>query len=602
MPTTADPALRAHLRRISTGVVAEIAPSGPVFAQTPERRVPDGNLLVPALGPRSRWAVAVGTACWAVAAAAFLAWWWQPRHRLGLPGFALTTALVTYVTLLPVYFVITANRVRRVSPHVEVPPLRVAMVVTKAPSEPWPVVRKTLRAMLAQRYPHPFDVWLADEDPQPDTVAWARRHGVRISTRRGIAAYQRAEWPRRRRCKEGNLARFYDDPGYRDYDVVSQLDADHVPAPDYLREMVRPFADPAIGYVAAPSVCDANASASWAVRGRLFHEATFHGSHQLGHNRGLSPVCIGSHYAVRTAALREIGGVGPELAEDFSTTYLLNIAGWSGAFAIDAAASGDGPPTFAAMLTQEFQWSRSLTIELLELVPRTIGALPWRLRLRFGFALAYYPLLVLTAIAGVLMAPLAAVTGLPWVNVNYAVFLGFAAAQGICLLGIVAVLRRARLLRPVDAPLLSWEQALYIFTKWPFNAWGVLTAIVQRVSPRVIDFKVTPKDGAVEAMPLRLAAPYLSFAIVLAGSAYIGMRVHGPLGYIGLSLFGALTYLAVGTSVVFLHAVEAARLAGAPRADCALVRRPLLVIAATVPPVAFALGAFPVFALKELAL
>ena len=135
--------------------------------------------------------------------------------------------------------------------------------------------------------------------------------------------------------------------GYDRYDFVSQLDADHVPEPTYLAEMLRPFADPTVGYVAAPSVCDANAATSWSARGRLYAEAALHGVLQAGYNAGFAPLCIGSHYAVRTAALRSIGGLGPELAEDFSTTVLMNAGGWRGAFAIDAIAHGDGPISVA---------------------------------------------------------------------------------------------------------------------------------------------------------------------------------------------------------------------------------------------------------------
>ncbi len=135
--------------------------------------------------------------------------------------------------------------------------LRVAMVVTKAPSEPFSIVRTTLEAMLAQGLPH--DTWLADEAPTPETIAWAEANGVRISTRFGVEDYHQAAWPRRSRCKEGNLAYFYDHYGYELYDVVVQLDADHVPEPGYLEAMVRPFADPKVGYVSAPSICDSNA-------------------------------------------------------------------------------------------------------------------------------------------------------------------------------------------------------------------------------------------------------------------------------------------------------------------------------------------------------
>ena len=86
----------------------------------------------------------------------------------------------------------------------------------------------------------------------------AQEHGVLVSTRKGRADYHRATWPRRTRCKEGNLAYFYDHYGYERYDFVVQLDADHVPQKDYLRNMLRPFADPAVGYVSAPSICDRN--------------------------------------------------------------------------------------------------------------------------------------------------------------------------------------------------------------------------------------------------------------------------------------------------------------------------------------------------------
>ena len=126
----------------------------------------------------------------------------------------------------------------------------------KAPSEPWDVVRGTLRGMLRHPMPYAYDVWLADEKPDAETLAWCDANGVRVSTRDGVDAYHRSEWPRRTRSKEGNLAYFYDRWGYREYDVVAQLDADHRPAPTYLREIVRAFADPRVGYVAAPSVCE----------------------------------------------------------------------------------------------------------------------------------------------------------------------------------------------------------------------------------------------------------------------------------------------------------------------------------------------------------
>ena len=125
-----------------------------------------------------------------------------------------------------------------------------------------------------------------------------------------------------------------------------------------------------------------------------------HGPYQLGLNGGFVPLCIGSHYSVRTSALKQIGGLGPELAEDFSTTFLLNAAGWQGAFCHKAIASGDGPQTFYDGMKQEFQWSRSLTNLLLTIVPPRLRHLPLRKRLQMAYAVIWYPSIAAVSFIG----------------------------------------------------------------------------------------------------------------------------------------------------------------------------------------------------------
>ena len=200
----------------------------------------------------------------------------------------------------------------------------------------------------------------------------AATHGVFVSTRKGRADYHRTTWPRRTRCKEGNLAFFYDHYGYERYDFVVQLDADHVPEPDYLARCCARSPIRRSAMSPRPASATAMPRESWSARGRLYAEASMHGSLQAGYNGGLAPLCIGSHYAVRTAALKEIGGLGPELAEDHSTTLMMNAYGWRGVHALDAIAHGDGPRTFADLVTQEFQWSRSLVTILLQYSPKLV--------------------------------------------------------------------------------------------------------------------------------------------------------------------------------------------------------------------------------------
>jgi cellulose synthase (UDP-forming) len=276
----------------------------------------------------------------------FWAWWLQPGHTTDVWCLLANSVLTLYITVFPGLFFWWVSQMKRPNPSFPIPDsLRVAMVVTKTPSEPVSPVKVTLQGMLAQEYPH--DVWLAGEDSDPDTVFWCRLNGVRRSTRNGVDAYHQPSWPRRAGSQEGNLSYFYDHQGYDNYDIVVPPDADHKPAPGYLEEMLRPFADPEVGFVSAPSICDASLGDSWAVRGRLHAEGGFHGAAQAAHNTGRMPLCIGSHYAVRTRAQREIRGLGPESAEDHSTTLLMHAGGWTGAHALDAEAHGDGPVSFA---------------------------------------------------------------------------------------------------------------------------------------------------------------------------------------------------------------------------------------------------------------
>lgn len=591
----------------SRSTVVAVTPSGPVLSgrRAPTRR-PRAGTFTHVLDLRQRVIVALLTAGWFVAFVAFWAWWLQPDHRVGWVGLIVNTLLLFYVAYLPCYLLVAVNRIRQVDARLPVPDLRVAFVVTKAPSEPWDTASTTLAAMLDQDYPHPYDVWLCDEDPTEETRQWCDARGIRVLSRRGVAEYHQTVWPRRTKCKEGNLAYFYDTVGYRDYDVVSQLDCDHVPARGYLAEMVRPFGDPAIGYVAAPSVCDSNAAQSWSARGRLYKEATFHGAYQSGLSDGLAPISIGSHYAVRTEALQDIGGVGPELAEDFSTSFLLTSAGWQGAFAAGAEAHGDGPLTFSAMVTQEFQWSRSLVVLMATTVPRHLPRLSPKLRFRFLFALWFYPLLAVTSIVGLALPPIAAVTGVAWVNVNYLEFLVRWALIGVFLVGLAFALRHWGLLRPRRAPVISWENWLYIFARWPFIASGVLAALVQALRPgSVVTFRVTPKtSNGMEALGIRLVMPFFVITVTLSIAALIGESSPGPReGYVFLCLLGALCYAVVTLALPVLHVREAARSAGSSLGVAALRTAPVPLALGGVAVVLFGFAAapFPAYVARALA-
>lgn len=509
--------------------------------------------LAPILTGRTRRKYVVAAILWGLAALFFWQWWLRPAHMIEGGRFALATFSLGWIFFLQCYFVLVFLNCRRSdAPDPQPGQWRVAMIVTKTPGEPLSLLQRTLTAMLAQDHPH--DTWLADEDPAPETVAWCAERGVRISTRKGIDDYHRAEWPRRTRCKEGNLAYFYDTCGYDSYDIVVQLDADHVPQPGYLREMLRPFADPGVGYVSAPSICSANAGESWAARSRLDTEAAFHGVLQCGYSSLFTSICIGSHYAVRTRALRAVGGLGPELAEDHSTSMLLAAGGWRGVHAIDAIAHGDGPANVADLATQEFQWSRSLVMLLLNHTRRYLPHLPARLKFLFLFGQSWYVFFSLF-MAFLYFSPIWALSfDARFADVTYPAFVLHLAPTTAVLCWFALSIRRDRLFRPYDGKVFGLSKMLFIFLQWPWVLWGCLMALRDTLTGKFVDFRVTPKgEAAAKRLPSKVVAVYSALAIGAVAPVILVGDVGEARGFHILSGLNALIYAAIVMSIVVRH-------------------------------------------------
>jgi cellulose synthase (UDP-forming) len=500
---------------------------------------------------------AFGIAVWFASLLYFWLWWLQPEHVIGWGRYATVTVVLAWITLVPAYAV-AVFAIARIPAGTSMLPhnARVAIVVTKAPSEPWDVARRTLEGALRQNSVV-HDTWLADEDPTPEALAWCRQNGVKVSTRKGVAEYHRSTWPRRTRCKEGNLAYFYDRHGYANYDFVAQFDVDHVPQPDYLSHAIAPFADSSVGYVSAPSICSANASRSWSARGRLYVEASLHGTLQAGYNAWRSPLCIGSHYTVRTSALKAIGGLGPELAEDHSTSLLMNAGGWNGVHAIDAIAYGDGPETFADLATQEFQWSRSLVTILLVYTPRYMSGLHGYKRFLFLFSQTWYPLYSSMSAAMFVMPIFALLTGRNFSDVTYVDFFIHGFPLSFTLVALAYWWRSSGSFRPARAKILSWEGIAFMFLRWPWSLLGSLVAVWDRMTGSFVDFSVTPKRSTTKTQPgLRTVAPYAVLALASALPAW-GIPDAGSAG--GFYLYCLLNAVLLEVFIVFIllqHAVE----------------------------------------------
>jgi hypothetical protein len=320
------------------------------------------------------------------------------------------------------------------------------------------------------------------------------------------------------------------------------MDADHIPeSTSYLTKMLQGFVNPKVAWVSAPSINDSNIGESWISRGRCYMESTMHGTLQAGYHTNWASLCIGSHYAVRTKALKEVGGLGPELAEDHSTTLLLASGGHEGVHSIDAIAHGEGPITFKDCMFQEFQWARSLVMIAVETTPKCIRKLTPRLIFQFCFAQSWYFLFTLTMVLGYSLSPIALVTNCPFTNMGYWTYAYHALAPTIACWIIVKWLGKQNLLRPHYSKVLSWESILFQMARWPYLTIALFDAFRVVICKKYIVWKVTPKENEDTGVSIRFLAPYLTIVTLCVSAILFDFFVHKGINQIGYTCLTSLT-------------------------------------------------------------
>ena len=256
--------------------------------------------------------------------------------------------------------------------------------------------------------------------------------------------------------------------------------------------------------------------------------------------------------------MKQIGELGPELAEDHSTSLMMNAGGWRGAHALDAEAHGDGPGTFSDMLTQEFQWSRSMQTLLLTLTPQLYRNLPLRLAAQFLFCQSIYTVIALYFSASIILPLLALGFDENLANVTYVEFLAFSAPSELTLIFIISRFAAWRMGRPTKTKVLSWEGTIYPLARWPWVLIGLVTAIADVATGRKAEFRVTPKGGTSRSLlPGRVLVPYLALS-ALSSIAVISLSVSQANGFYVFALLNSIIYLGVALVALRMHRVESA--------------------------------------------
>lgn len=438
-------------------------------------------------------------------------------------------------------------------PMLPVKGLRVAVHTTIVPGkEPFDLVSRTLLAMKEIRYPEGVvDVWLLDEGDEPSIREWCEHNGVHHFSRKGVEEWNAPRGQFKARTKHGNLNSFHARHGH-EYDVVAQMDPDHVPAPDFLERTLGYFADPNVAFVVAPQVYG-NLRESFIARASAFQAYVFHGIIQRGGNGLRAPLMIGTNHLVRTRALRDVDGYADNIIEDHLTSMMLfarkNESGsyWKGVYTPDILSVGEGPTTFTDYFSQQQRWAYGIWEIAGSHSPKLFKGMKPKQALAFTMLQFFYPSVALTWVLSIALTGLF-LTGMVEGRPIFEWAIAWVFSMMVTL-GFFLWLRKFNLVKH--------EQR-----DWGLGGMGLLLMCIpvyvkagfQAVFRRSLTYAVTAKGDLASPDNIRTFAPHLGWAAVAAvmlgislsgfGSEFGGVRFW-LCWVIGVSLLAPISWVAM---------------------------------------------------------
>jgi cellulose synthase/poly-beta-1,6-N-acetylglucosamine synthase-like glycosyltransferase len=340
----------------------------------------------------------------------------------------LAVLLWIVVAILVIYtirhYVFTLNRVfgRLRQPYVDIGVAdwpRVAVYVPCHNEEK--VIGGMLEALLASDYPADRFYIVPIEDRSTD--------GTRAIIDRYAAQHPGRVRPfYRTKGKPGKAAALLDGTRHAEAEILLVFDADYLPGPNLLRQLVAPFFDPEVGAVMG-RVVPHNLNRTLLTRLLdLERSGGYQVDQQARMNMGLIPQYGGTVGGVRRTALLDVGLWNEDsLAEDTDMTYRMILRGWDVVYQNRSECYEEVPETWPTRIRQIQRWTRGHNQCLKRYAPALLG-LPKHLR----FAQVVDGLLLLGVFA---VAPVLLVG---WALATTLYFMGYEIRPGLVVLFAVA--------------------------------------------------------------------------------------------------------------------------------------------------------------------
>jgi cellulose synthase/poly-beta-1,6-N-acetylglucosamine synthase-like glycosyltransferase len=220
--------------------------------------------------------------------------------------------------------------------------------------EPLDVLDNTYRHVSRLDWPGEVRVWVLDDGARPEVAELAASRGFEYRVRENRGYLKKA----------GNLKFGYDQSGN---DFIAIFDADFVPRPDYLRNLMPYFLDESTGIVQSPQYFDARKGMHWLQRTAGATQELFYRWIQPARDGSKAAICVGTCAVYRRSALDEAGGFAQiGHSEDVHTGVKLMKAGYQLRYVPIILSKGLCPDAMLGFLNQQYRWctgSMSLLVD-----------------------------------------------------------------------------------------------------------------------------------------------------------------------------------------------------------------------------------------------
>ncbi len=243
--------------------------------------------------------------------------------------------------------------------------------------EPLEILKNTYGYVSMLDYPGTVKVFVLDDMGREEVQSAAMAHGFEYIARPGSELK-----------KAGNLRYAFE---RTDGEVIAIFDADFVPRPEFLSELLPYMHDGSVGIVQSPQFFSTPKSMHWLERAAGATQEIFYRLIQVSRDSVNAAICCGTSALYRRTALDEIGGFPPIAhSEDVFTGIEMSKLGYRLQYVPVSLSQGICPDTIDSFISQQYRWCEG-SMELVKGEDFHSGSgLDGRQRLSFWSGFFYY--------------------------------------------------------------------------------------------------------------------------------------------------------------------------------------------------------------------